>query len=231
MTDWTTTPLTTIALATTGIDPASSELCGFAIATTTSDGTISARRYSPVRTKHPIPADAARIHGVTDAVGRWGLTPAEAAAEIRSVLASATTPLVAYNAPWTIATLAGHLNRHGLALPEISAPLLDPFVLDKKNQARAAAGNRTLAAVRQRWNLAALNYGPATVNALGAAELTHTLVTTIPQFRTLDPTALSERCQTWYYEAEEDFRDYLRSVGKTPQREITPWPTTTPQAA
>lgn len=223
MTGWTTTPLTTIALATTGIDPQHSEICGYAALTTTSDGTVLTRDYTPIHTRGPIPDDAASIHGITGSVARWGTRPEDAAAELAEIIGS-PGPLVAFNAPWAFAHLAEHFTRYGLPLPRLTAPVLDPLVLDRQNQERAVAGNRTLAAVRDRWNLAPLDYGPAPANAVGAAELAHTMTTRIPQFRRLDPVTLSARSEQWYYAAEEDFRDYLRSVGKTPTDQPFPWP-------
>lgn len=228
MTDWTTTPLTTLAIATTGFDPATAELCGYALLTTTSDGTFHQRHHSPIRTQNPIPADSTAVHGITDADARWAMSPLDAAGHLHSTLTSLDTPLVGFHAPWIMAVINAHLARYGHEPVTVTTPLIDPLVLDKVNQARAASGNRTLPAIRDRWNLAPMNYGSAPNNAVAAAELTHTMVQAIPRFRGETPAALSAHCAHWYVETEEDYRGFLRSVGKEPQGEMHPWPAQTP---
>lgn len=230
MHDWSQTRLTTVAVATTGTDPATSALCGYALTTTTSDGTIHGHHHTPVRATEPIPAEASAIHGIDAAAARWGATGADAAADLYRHLTDPRAVLVAFNAPWVLATINAHMARHDHAAITVTAPLIDPLVLDKANQSRAASGNRTLPAIRRRWNLADLAYGPAPTNALGAAELAHTLIAAVPRFRDQTPDALSAQCGSWYYETEEDYRGFLRSVGKEPTGDILTWPARRPAA-
>lgn len=222
-TDWATTPVTALALATTGIAPDTSELCGWAMVTATAEAGITDLRHTPVATTTPIPEEASAIHGITNDIARWSQSPQEAAEEIAGRLAEVTHPVMAFNAPWVFATLQAHMQRTEHSPAALNGPLIDPLVLDKRNIARVAAGGRTLTGTRQRWNLTPSRSGAAPVVASDVAQLGLTMIQAVPQFRRLSAVELSENSAQWYLEAEEDMQAFLRSKGKEPEGAL-PWP-------
>lgn len=214
---------TAIALATTEIDPHQSELCGFTLMATAPDGTIIARLDVPIQTSKPIPAEATAIHGITNAISASGMTPAQAADLLANKLTGMHSPLIAFNAPWVFAHINALMERTGTSMPPILTPVIDPLVLDKKNIAHSTTGRRQLKSLAPLWGIPAPN-GATWQNAYASAMLAHRIISTIPQFRDTHIKTLSMLCQGWYYEFEEEFRDYLRSRGKEPQDTVMPWP-------
>lgn len=227
MPGWTTLPLLSIALATDQVDPAHSNILGHALVTTkgTQTGGLfqNLDRHDIVQSPAPIPKESSAIHGITDQAASWGVTPAEAITAIRQRLLNAPGPVIAFNAPWVFATLdnaCASLNvepiRPGL--------IIDPLVLDKANISRIKSGGRRLPAMCDRYNVDAPATGAHVDAAHSAGELAHAIITSIPKCRNLNPEQLSQACAHWYMETENEFRDFLRSQGTTPDNPITPWP-------
>lgn len=222
---WDSQPLTGLALVTTGIDPSSSELCGYAMVTISGQGQITTEWSDVVSTSGPIPESATHVHGITTELAQspWAQRPDDAAERLASAVRALPTPLVAFNAPWVFNVLNTHLVRYGAQPISPSVPLIDPLVLDHKCQHQAVAGNRTLPAVRGRWNLPPLTYGPAATNAYGAVSLASTMIHLHPRFRGSSPVQLAQECAHLYYETEVERQDYRRENGQSVQ-EIDPWP-------
>lgn len=214
---------TAIALATTEIDAATSELCGFTLMATTPDGTIIARLDVPIQTSKPIPAEATAIHGITDAIAASGMAPEQAADLLANKLTGMHSPLIAFNAPWVFEHINAFMERTGTSMPPMQTPVIDPLILDKKNAGRATSGRRQLKNLAPAWGIPAPN-GSTWQNAYASCMLAHRLIDSIPQFRDTQIKTLSTLCQGWYYEFEEEFRTYLRSRGKEPHESVAPWP-------
>lgn len=227
MASWHTTPLTSIALATDGTDPASANLLGHAIVTTTGtpQGGIMQTLVDQqiTQTPAPIPAEATAIHGITNQAAALGTTPEDALLSIAGHLNQTQHPVVAFNAPWLFAVLDSMCDRYGFN-PIRPGILIDPLVLDKANTSHIRSGGRRLPAVCSRYNVDEPMSGTQSANAHAAGELASTILTTIPKFRRMNPVQLSTACQSWYIEAETEFRTYLRSQGTEPNTEMTPWP-------
>lgn len=222
---WDSQALTGLALATAEVDPRTAELCGYAFVTLSGSGQVTGQYADVVATSSPIPEAAARIHEITTATAHspWAQQPDDAARHLATALSSLTTPLVAFNAPWVFSILNAHANRHGIETITPSAPLIDPLVLDHMCQHRAVSGNRTLPAVRGRWNLPPVAYGPPTPNAYAAVQLASTMIQMHPRLRASTPQELAQQCAQVHDATERDFQQYRRREGLAPRR-TDPWP-------
>jgi len=225
---WESQTLTGLALATTEVDPRAAELCGYAFVALSGSGQVTGQYADVVATSGPIPDEAARIHEITTAMGRspWAQRPEDASRHLATALSSLTTPLVVFNAPWAFSVLNAHASRHGIAAVTPSAPLIDPLVLDHRCQHRAVSGNRTLPAVRGRWNLPPVAYGPPAPNAYAAVQLASTMIQMHPRLRSSTPQELAQQCAQVHDATERDFQQYRRREGLAP-RGSEPWPVPT----
>ena len=138
--------LVAVDTETTGFDPAARhELVEVACVTIT-DGEPGGIWSSLVRPSRPIPADAVRVHGITDAMVAGAPAPADVAAELRRACGAA--PLVFHNAPFDLPFLAVLLRAGGLAP-------LDNSVIDTLGLARGilSSSENSLSALARRLEL------------------------------------------------------------------------------
>lgn len=111
------------------------------------DGTIDGEGWSSlVRPARPIPADASRIHGISDAMVAGAPTPAAVAVELRRACGEA--PLVFHNAPFDLPFLVALLRAGGQ--PPLYNPVIDTLGLARGLQ---STGENSLAALARRMNL------------------------------------------------------------------------------
>jgi DNA polymerase-3 subunit epsilon len=131
---------------TTGLSPADGhtlvEVATIAIA----EGAIGDTWSSLMRPGRAIPADAAAVHGITDAMVAEAPPPATVAAELRRRCGD--LPLVFHNAPFDLPFLIGLLRQAG------QPPLLNPIV-DTLGRARGltGTGGNSLGALAARFGL------------------------------------------------------------------------------
>jgi DNA polymerase-3 subunit epsilon len=138
--------LVAVDTETTGFDPAAGhELVEVACVTIT-DGEPGETWSSLVRPSRPVPADAVRVHGITDAMVAGAPPPADVAAGLRG--ACGVAPLVFHNAPFDLPFLAVLLRAGGLA------PLDNP-VIDTLGLARGilSSSENSLSALARRLEL------------------------------------------------------------------------------
>jgi len=125
------------------------------------DGALGDGWSSLVRPGRPIPPDATRVHGITDAMVANAPEPGPVARELRE--ACAELPLVFHNAPFDLPFLIQMFREAG------APPLVNPIV-DTLGLARglAGAGSNALGALATRYKLPA----EAAHRALGDARTT-----------------------------------------------------------
>ena len=117
--------LVAVDTETTGFDPsAGHELVEVACVTIT-NGEPGETWSSLVWPTRPIPADAVKVHGITDAMVAGAPRPADIAAELRR--ACGDVPLVFHNAPFDLPFLAVLLRAGGL--PPLTNPIIDTLGL------------------------------------------------------------------------------------------------------
>ncbi len=139
--------LVAVDTETTGFAPSSGhELIEVACVPIT-DGVVGEGWSSLVRPARPIPADASRVHGITDAMVAGAPVPAAVAAEVRR--ACAEVPLVLHNARFDLPFLADLLRAGG------EPPLFNP-IIDTLGLARGilSESENSLGALARRLNLA-----------------------------------------------------------------------------
>ena len=111
------------------------------------------------------------MHGITDErAQRFGRPPGEVVAEILAAIRSVFGrgfPLVVYNAPYDLTLLAAEAARHRLWPLETTAPIVDPFVLDKEVD-RFRKGKRTLTAATEAYGVALTDAHDAGADAIAA---------------------------------------------------------------
>lgn len=149
---------------TTGMSPASGHVLVELARVRLENGEIAERWSSLVRPGRPVPADAAAVHGITDAMVADAPLPGEVAPIFRNGCGDAT--LVLHNAPFDLPFLAAFLRGAG------ARPLWNP-VVDTLGLARGlfGSGSNSLGALAARFSLPAESAHRALGDALTTARL------------------------------------------------------------
>jgi DNA polymerase III epsilon subunit family exonuclease len=131
---------------TTGLAPAAGDTLVEVATVVIASSDIGATRSSLVQPGRPIPAEAAAVHGISDAMVAGAPPKPEVAAELRRRCAD--LPLVFHNASFDLPFLVALLRETG------EAPLYNP-IIDTLGLARGlmGAGGNSLGALAARFNL------------------------------------------------------------------------------
>ncbi|OIV35585.1 DNA polymerase III subunit epsilon [Mangrovactinospora gilvigrisea] len=219
-------------LETTGTDPAEARIVSAAVVEVKAGETASRREWL-VDPGVPIPADAARIHGITDDRARAaGHPPAAVLEELAQLIAahwSEGTPVVAFNAVFDLTLLSAELARHGLAsLEERRAgrpvgPVLDPMTIDRAVD-KYRRGSRTLTACCKEYGVALDHAHAAGADALAAVLLLEAIAERHGGVAELTAEQLHEQQVDWYAEWARGYQEWLRR-GKAPDAVVdASWP-------
>lgn len=138
--------LLVIDTETTGMSPSGGAELVEVARVVLEDGTIAETWSSLVKPARPIPPDATRVHGITDAMVADAPAPAAVAAALRA--ACAELPLVFHNAPFDLPFLIALMRASG------QPPLFNPIV-DTLGLARGlfGTGSNSLGALAARLEL------------------------------------------------------------------------------
>jgi len=121
-----------------------------------------------------IPAGASAVHGISTATARAQGAPARAVvAEIVQTLRdlfAQQIPIVAYNAAFDFSLLHHEAVRHRVAPLEITSPIIDPHLIDKKFD-RYRRGKRTLEAVSEHYSVVLDGAHEASADAIAAGRV------------------------------------------------------------
>lgn len=158
------TRLVALDTETTGMSPADGAALVEVASVVLENGEIGATWSSLVRPGRPIPPDAVRVHGITDAMVADAPEPAAIAGRLRA--ACGDLPLVFHNAPFDLPFLRDLMCRSG------QAPLHNP-VVDTLGLARGLleGGGNSLGALAARFGLPAQPAHRALGDALTTAHL------------------------------------------------------------
>lgn len=114
---------------TTGMSPqAGARVCEIAVVTA-QGGKVLSRLQSLINPGRPIPPDAQRIHGISDAMVAASPTFAQIAPKLIQILDG--TALVCHNASFDLAFLAAEFKTAGLKPPDLM--VLDTLTLARRN--------------------------------------------------------------------------------------------------
>ncbi|MFJ4679300.1 MULTISPECIES: exonuclease domain-containing protein [unclassified Kitasatospora] len=228
---WWKGPLTGFDLETTGTDPEASRIVTAAVVDTLGGGVERAATWL-LDPGVPIPAEAAAIHGITDAEARaHGRPAAEAIEEIARALAdrlAAGRPVVAFNAPFDLSLLDAELRRH--RLPTLAdrlggpvTPVVDAMVVDRALD-KYRKGSRTLQRVCEVYGVELRDAHEAGSDALAAVRVAVALGHRYPaQAGDLPLDELHRRQIDWHRAWATDLQSWLRR--KDPAAVVDPrWP-------
>lgn len=186
MTDWHRGMLCALDTETDGPIPQEAHIITACVAIIDGTGATAPDVTSWVlKTRRPIPAEAAEIHGYTteraDAEGR---DPAECVKEIATALGKATAdglPIVAFNAVFDLTCLDREMKRLGVgSITPGGMRVVDPFVIDKGIDT-FRSGKRKLGAVCAHYGVSLDGAHDATFDAIAAARLAWKIAHTRPQ--------------------------------------------------
>lgn len=202
-------------LETTGIDTATARIVTAHVGLIDETGAVVERKDWIVDPGVPIPDGAAAVHGITDArAHRFGRPPGEVVAEILAAIRSVFTrgfPLVVYNAPYDLTLLAAEAARHRLWPLETTAPIVDPFVLDKEVD-RFRKGKRTLTAATEAYGVALTDAHDAGADAIAAGRLAQAIARRYADVLTMEAHALHDAQVTWCAGQADRFQTYMREM-------------------
>jgi DNA polymerase III epsilon subunit-like protein/8-oxo-dGTP pyrophosphatase MutT (NUDIX family) len=212
-------------LETTGVDTETARIVSACIALLDADGSVIARWDWLSDPGIEIPLGASAVHGITTerarALGRpAGIVVAEIAQSLRMVFGLGM-PLVVYNAPYDLTLLDRECRRHGLSALEVTAPVIDPLVLDKVVD-RYRKGKRTLEVTAALYGVPLDEAHDAGSDAIAAGRVAQALVREYPVELDLPLEELHARQRVWY---SVSFAHYIRQVrGDESFEANTEWP-------
>jgi DNA polymerase III subunit epsilon len=200
-------------LETTGIDTSTARIVTAHVGVIDETGAVVERKDWIVNPGVPIPEGAAAVHGITDErAQRFGRPPGEVVAEIlaaiRSVLGRGF-PLVVYNASYDLTLLAAEAERHRLWPLEVTAPIVDPFVIDKQVD-RYRKGKRTLTAAAEVYGVRLTDAHDAGADAIAAGRVAQAMARTHPQELAVEAQELHEAQVEWSAAQAASFQAYMR---------------------
>jgi DNA polymerase-3 subunit epsilon len=200
-------------LETTGVDTATARIVTAHVGLIDETGAVVERKDWIVNPGVPIPEGAAAVHGITDErAKRFGRPPGEVIAEILAAIRSVFArgfPLVVYNAPYDLTLLAAEADRHRLWRLEATAPIVDPFVLDKQID-RYRKGKRTLSAASEVYGVALTDAHDAGADAIAAGRLAQAMARRFPEELELTAQELHDAQVGWCADQAERFQAYMR---------------------
>lgn len=167
-----------------------------------------------------IPAEAARIHGVTTEKARAeGRPAADVVSEIVAALAEALTqgaPIVAMNARYDLTVLDREARRHSITpladiVPADRFLVVDPYVLDKQVD-RYRRGKRTLTHLCEHYQVKLDGAHSSDADAIAAARVAWRIAETYPGIRDMDLTDLHKQQVTWAAEQAASLQEHLRRM-------------------
>jgi len=244
MTPWHLGPLAPFDIESTGINTRSDRILTGYVATVTSRA--EGRQVRPgaqviIDPGVPIPAEASRVHGLTDDfVKAKGSVPEVGVYSIAKALADALKariPVVGFNLAYDFSLLYWECLRHGvptvaeqLGYPPAApvGPIIDAYVLDKHvDQFRR--GSRKLDDDPEKGPGVASHYGvkltrahAADADAMAAAQIAVIIADRHPDIPT-DPVALHQVQKLWRFDQQSGLERHLRK--RNPEVRVdTCWP-------
>ena len=200
-------------LETTGIDTSTARIVTANVSLIDETGAVVERKDWIINPGVPIPEGAAAVHGITDErARRFGRPPGEVVAEILAAIRSVFLrgfPLVVYNAPYDMTLLAAEADRHRLWPLETTAPIVDPFVLDKEVD-RFRKGKRTLTAATEVYGIALTDAHDAGADAIAAGRLAQSIARRYPGELGMEAHELHDAQVTWCADQAASFQAYMR---------------------
>lgn len=215
MTAWHTQRMCAFDVETTGVDVETARIVTAAIVIL--DGDTATQRLWLADPGVEIPAEAAKIHGVTtERAAAEGWPARDVIDEITYILAAHLgrgVPVVAMNARYDLTVLDRESRRNQLptlrSLCGEVGPVIDPYVLDKQAD-KYRRGRRTLTALCEHYGVAlGADAHSAGADAIAAARVARELAVRYPQLQV--PLGELHRLQKlWAVQQAASLQAYLR---------------------
>ena len=224
---WHAGPLAGFDIESTGTDPEQARVVTWCYASQHAPDDKPTVRTALIDPGVEIPAEAAKVHGITTERARAEGEPAiEAIKRARHYVEGDRTPLVIYNAPYDTTLLDREGRRHGLGGLALNRPVIDPLVLDKALSFRK--GSRKLVDVCAHYGIPFTGAHDAQNDTLAAMRLARVIGGLYPQVgnMTLDELhAFQVRAKA---EQAASFQKWKRANGEPdavidPSWPMTPW--------
>ncbi|WIM68659.1 3'-5' exonuclease [Corynebacterium breve] len=170
-----------------------------------------------------IPAEAAKIHGITTEKARAEGRPhdevlQETVDAIKRGWEKGLT-LIVFNAPYDLSVLRALTSDF-----TVTGPVYDPYLIDRARD-RYRKGKRNLTALSEFYGVKLENAHEATSDAMAAARIAWKQVNKIwPELATMDTDELMEYQAVEYYELQIELRKFLESRGRDSTDVTTAWP-------
>lgn len=194
---WLDLPKLALDTETTGIDPETDRIVTVAIGRSQRAGDWTLIEDSLVNPGIPIPAEATKVHGITDEQAAEGSPPAEVLESVHEILTQAVErhiPVVAHNAPFDLTLLDREMRRH-LSTPLPSGLIvLDTLALFRRFD--FTTGGRKLESLASRHGIKFPAHNAA-ADALAAVQLLHIIAAANDLLPLVNPRDLHERQAVW----------------------------------
>ena len=220
---WTDKPLYALDCESTSTDPETARIITVCLGYSGMRGQFGADSWL-INPGVPIPAEATKVHGITDETASVGDDPAEALEDLRLLLdgiAHRRAPVVIHNAPYDLTLLDREFRRHlGTGLPE-GLIVLDTLVLFRRFD--LTTGSRTLEQLAAREGIRFPAHD-AEADALASLRLLHILAARNDLLPHVDTQTL-HRLQAGWYHAQVLAAHYRRAGnGDATTQPSTSWP-------
>ncbi len=195
--NWLHSPILAMDTETTGTNVESDRIVTIAIGRSTGPGDWEPIENSLINPGVPIPAEATRVHGISDEDAAKGSPPAEVLESVHEILSQAYVreiPVVGHNLTYDFTVLDREMRRHlghGVTVPLV----LDTLVLFRRFD--FSTGRRTLEQLAYRNGITFPAHNAA-ADALAALKLLHILAGENDLLPLLHPSDLHARQAAWY---------------------------------
>lgn len=220
---WLDRPVAALDTETTGIDAETARVVTCCIGHSVAPGLWDPCEWL-INPGVPIPAEATKVHGITDEMAATGANAAEALAVIRDWLASlagAGTPIVGHNLAYDLTVLDREFRRH------LNQPLpggllcLDTLVLFRRFD--FTTGNRRLEDLAYRHGIT-FQAHDATADALASLRLLHILAGANDLLPAVPVAGLQPLQAKWHAAHQEAARARRVGLGQDPGDFNAGWP-------
>jgi DNA polymerase-3 subunit epsilon len=223
---WYEDPFLSLDYETTSANPDECRPVSFALAFMKGEKATKRRSlYSLVDCGVEIPADATRVHGVTNEHVRMkGLQGEDAYLHVRAELQRGVeegSPLVIFNARFDWCLLHAEARRYGLEPPPRIA-ILDPLVIDR-HMDKYRKGSRTLSAVCEHYGVELTDAHDALADCVAAARVMRCIARKYAEIRQRTPAELQDVQRRMHSQWLTNYNQYRVRSGQRPIARET-WP-------
>lgn len=215
---WITLPLGGFDTETTGIDATRERIVSACVMLV--DGSKVSMRTWLLNPGIEIPAEAARVHGITtERAAAEGMDYAQGLGEIRDTINSAWRAgraMVAYNASYDATIISSELARLGME-PLVGGLLVDPLVIDRACDPDRVGRRRLTDAVRH-YGLTMGTAHTADADTLAAIRLAWVLGRRFPEMGRHNGMQLMAMQTSWYREQAEALRTRFADLAADKRR-------------